>query len=190
MNELKQYVRPLYKHNADRICSEIISYAKDFPHNENPYPNLLWYKFLNLYAVYPDAIENGNAVPLARLIPRLAHVKRLGCNALHILPFLASPLIDAGFDVSDYFRVRDDLGTMEDLKNVAHEAQRLGIRLIMDLVSNHVSDQHEWFQKAEAGTKNIEGISLYRRKGLALSENFIKTVRCGLATSSMVKSEM
>jgi glycosidase len=78
-------------------------------------------------------------------------LKRLGCNALHILPFLASPLVDAGFDVSDYMRVRDDLGTMEDMKNVVHEAQRLGIRLFMDLVSNHVSEEHEWFQKAQAG---------------------------------------
>jgi len=164
MSELKQYVRPLYRHNTDQLCREIITYAKDFPRNENPYPNLLWYKFLNLYVIYPDAIENGNAVPLCRLIPHLAHIKRLGCNALHILPFLASPLVDAGFDVSDYFKVREDLGTMEDMKNVVHEAQRLGIRLIMDLVSNHVSDQHEWFQKAQAGDEK------YRRYFLVQKE--------------------
>jgi len=151
MNELKRYLKPLYKHNTERISSEIISYAKDFPRNENPYPNFLWHKFLNLYAIYPDGIENGNAAPLARLIPHIAHIKRLGCNALHILPFLASPLVDAGFDVSDYMRVRDDLGTMEDMKNVVHEAQKLGIRLFMDLVANHVSEEHEWFQKAQAG---------------------------------------
>ena len=151
VNELKQYLKPLYKHNTERLCSEIISYAKDFPRNENPYPNLLWHKFLNLYAIYPDGIENGNAAPLARLIPHIAHIKMLGCNALHILPFLASLLVDAGFDVSDYMRVRDDLGTMEDMKNVVHEAQKLGIRLFMDLVANHVSEEHEWFQKAQAG---------------------------------------
>src|SRR5437764_2739935 len=134
MNELKRYLKPLYKHNTERISSEIISYAKDFPRNENPYPNYLWHKFLNFYAIYPDDIENGNAAPLARLIPHIAHIKRLGCNALHILPFLASPLVDAGFDVRDYMRVRDDLGTMEDMKNMIHEAQELGIRLFMDLV--------------------------------------------------------
>jgi hypothetical protein len=75
MKELKHYLKPLYKHNTERICSEIISYAKDFPRNENPYPNLLWHKFLNLYAIYPDGIENGDAAPLARLIPHLAHIK-------------------------------------------------------------------------------------------------------------------
>ncbi len=163
MNELKQYVKPLYKQSAEQICKEVISYAKDFPRNENPYPNILWYKFLNLYAIYPDAIENGDAVPLARLIPHLAHIKRLGCNALHILPFLASPLVDAGFDVSDYFRIRDDLGTMDDMKNVIHEAYRLAIRLIMDLVSNHVSEQHEWFQKAQAGDEKYRRYFLVQR---------------------------
>src|SRR2546430_17188921 len=84
VNELKQYLKPLYKHDTERLSSEIICYAKDFPRNENPYPNLLWHKFLNLYAIYPDGVENGNAAPLARLIPHLAHIKRLGCNALHI----------------------------------------------------------------------------------------------------------
>jgi maltose alpha-D-glucosyltransferase/alpha-amylase len=174
MNELKQYLKPLYKHNTERICSEIISYAKDFPRNENPYPNFLWYKFLNLYAIYPDAIENGNAAPLTRLISHLAHIKGLGCNALHILPFLASPLVDAGFDVSDYMRVRDDLGTMDDMKHLVQEAQKLGLRLFMDLVANHVSEEHEWFQKAQAGDEKYRRYFIVQKTKPRFVEKFHK----------------
>jgi hypothetical protein len=124
MPALKDYIEPLYGRRADQICTEIIAYAKDFPRKECPYPNALWHKFINLYAIYPDAIENGGDVPLTRLIPHLAHVKIIGCNAVHILPFFASPLVDAGFDVSDYMKVRDDLGAIEDARNIVHEAQK------------------------------------------------------------------
>src|SRR5947209_20576458 len=116
MNELKRYLKPLYKHNTERISSEIISYAKDFPRNENPYPNLLWHKFLNLYAIYPDGIENGNAAPLAGLILHLARIKILGCNALHILPFLVSRVVEQGFDVTDYMSARAASGALEDVR--------------------------------------------------------------------------
>ena len=151
MPELRDYLEPLYGHHAGQLCAAILSHARAFPRNECPYPNTLWHKFLNLYAIYPDAIENGDDVPLARLIPHLAHIENLGCNAVHILPFFGYPLVDAGFDVSDHMRVRDDLGTIEDVKNLAHEAQKHGIRLFMDLVSNHVSEEHEWFKKAQSG---------------------------------------
>jgi Alpha amylase, catalytic domain len=96
------------------------------------------------------AIDDGSAVPLARLIPHLARIKRLGCNAVHILPFFASPLVDAGFDVSDYMKVRDDLGTIEDVRNIVHEAQKYGIRLFMDLGLNHASEEHQWFNRAQS----------------------------------------
>ena len=151
MTELKDYLEPLYGRHADQLCRAIVSYSRDYPRIEYVYLNPLWHKYINLYAIYPDVIENGNDVPLARLISHLAHVKRLGCNAVHILPFFASPLVDAGFDVSDHMKVRDDLGTVEDVKNLAREAQKHAIRLFMDLVSNHVSEEHEWFKRAQSG---------------------------------------
>lgn len=163
MNDLGRYLQPLYRKHADRLCEEIASYARTIPRCEPTYPNPLWYKHLSLYFIYPDGVATGSGPPLARLIPHLAHRRRIGCDSLHILPFLASPLVDAGLDVSDYLRVRPDLGSIEDLRKLVHEAQRLGIRRFMDLVANHVSDQHRWFQKAQAGDARYRDYFIVRK---------------------------
>jgi maltose alpha-D-glucosyltransferase/alpha-amylase len=149
--ELEPILARLYGNRAGRMAAEIEREISRSAPAERPAPDLYWYKFLHLYFVYPDAIPDGDGSPLARLIPYLAHVKDLGCNALHILPFLDSPLVDAGFDVSNYLDVRRDLGTMDDLDRLIAEARRLQLHLFMDLVANHVSDQHEWFRRAQAG---------------------------------------
>ncbi|MDF2868411.1 MAG: Malto-oligosyltrehalose trehalohydrolase [Gammaproteobacteria bacterium] len=111
-----------------------------------------WYKFVELYCVYPDGvIYDSSLSPLQNLTQHLKRIKNLGCNAVHILPFLASPGVDKGFDISDYYTIREDLGSLKDLQQLVQEAHRLGMRLFMDFVFNHVSDQHPWFQKAQQG---------------------------------------
>src|SRR6476620_4593014 len=101
--KIEEYLRPIYKADALRIEKEVVAYAKTIkrvkPSADNPY----WYKFIDLYFIYPDGVVyNRNQPPLCNLLPHIAHIKTLGCNALHILPFLESPMIDRGFDISNY----------------------------------------------------------------------------------------
>jgi maltose alpha-D-glucosyltransferase/alpha-amylase len=77
------------------------------------------------------------------------------CNALHILPFFESPIVDKGYDVSDFFKLREGLGSTAELQDLRDAAQASGIRLFMDLVVNHVSEQHEWFKQAQAGNEHF-----------------------------------
>jgi maltose alpha-D-glucosyltransferase/alpha-amylase len=164
MDKLTDYLKQLYKSDADRVIKEIsgqINKTKKIePKSDNPY----WYKFIDLYFVYPDGIlYDRTKSPLQNLIPHIAHVKTLGCNAMHILPFLESPMVDRGFDISDFYHIRKDLGTLEDLQKVIKEAEKAQIRLFMDLVFNHISDQHEWFQKAENGDQTYRDYFIYTK---------------------------
>jgi maltose alpha-D-glucosyltransferase/alpha-amylase len=153
----------VYPDHAEALAAELESYVSRFAPEEPPAPDLFWYKFLHLYFIYPESVTQGHGSPLARLVPFLSHIRDLGCNALHILPFLASPLVDAGFDVSDYLQVRPDLGTMDDLDRLIAEARRLDMHLFMDLVANHVSEEHEWFQKAQAGDARYREYFIYQK---------------------------
>ncbi len=162
MSELLGYVKQLYSQRADEIVKELEEYQNSLNPVTIHSPNPTWYKYLNLYFVYPDAIR-GRGVPLAHLIPHLAHVKRLGCNAVHILPFLDSPMVDKGFDVSDFMTVRRDLGGVADVRALMKEARSQGIRVFMDLVYNHVSDQHEWFRRAEAGEEKYRDYFIHQK---------------------------
>lgn len=147
-----KYLKPLYKNEANRIIKELTAYTKTLPQVKPLTEKPLWYKSLDLYVVYPDGIvHDPSTTKLHNLISHMLYIKTLGCNALHILPFLASPLVDRGFDVSDYYAVRKELGTLDDIKEILKEAEKANIRVFMDLVFNHVSNQHAWFQKAEAG---------------------------------------
>jgi len=96
----------------------------------------------------------------AGLRRRLPYLRRLGVDWLWLLPIHPSPLKDDGYDVSDYFAVHPDYGTMADFRSFLAEAHRLGLRVMLDLVLNHTSDQHAWFQQARAprspcGKENI-----------------------------------
>lgn len=183
MDDLRRVIERLYPEQAERIVAEIAASIDHVAPAARPAPDLYWYRFLQLYFIYPDSIAFGSGSPLARLVPYLQHVKDLGCNALHILPFLASPLVDAGFDVSDYLQVRPDLGAMGDLDAVIAEAERLQLHLFMDLVANHVSEEHDWFRKAQAGdpryrdyfitTRTKPDFVEMRREGSAILARYI-----------------
>lgn len=118
--------------------------------------NSSWYKYMNLYVVYPDAFKVGRRGDLNTLSDNLEYIKNLGFSAVHVLPFLKSPMRDAGFDVSDYYQVRKDLGGNEAFHGFIAQAQKLKLKVFMDLVINHVSNKHEWFKKA------INGDDYYR----------------------------
>lgn len=82
------------------------------------------------------------------IIRKLDYLQNLGVDVLWICPMYASPLVDNGYDISDYYKVNPIFGTNEDMEHLIEEAQKRKIKIILDLVVNHCSDQHEWFQKA------------------------------------------
>jgi maltose alpha-D-glucosyltransferase/alpha-amylase len=116
-----------------------------------------WSRDLVLYEVYVRGFydSNGDGVgDLRGLVEKLAYIRDLGVGAIWLLPFYPSPLRDDGYDVSDYRGVHPDLGTLDDFRHLLETAHAMGLRIIVDLVLNHTSDQHEWFQDARRGPES------------------------------------
>jgi len=113
--------------------------------------NPLWYKDAVIYQLHIKAFQDSNDDGIgdfAGLIQRLDYVQALGATAIWLLPFYPSPLRDDGYDIADYRRVNPAYGSMRDFRRFVKEAHRRGLRVITELVINHTSDQHPWFQKA------------------------------------------
>ncbi|WP_298829718.1 maltose alpha-D-glucosyltransferase [uncultured Piscinibacter sp.] len=115
-----------------------------------------WYKDAVIYELHVKAYAdaNGDGIgDLAGLTQRLDHVQSLGVNTIWLLPFYPSPLRDDGYDVADYEGVHPAYGTLDDFRAFVDEAHRRGLRVITELVVNHTSDQHPWFQAARRAPK-------------------------------------
>ena len=114
-------------------------------------PNDLWYKDSIVYSLHLRSFfdSNNNGIgDINGLIQKLDYLEDLGVNCLSLLPFYPSPLRDDGYDISDYCNVHSDLGTLDDFRRLLQETQKRGIRVIIDLILNHTSTEHEWFQRA------------------------------------------
>ena len=110
-----------------------------------------WYRDAVIYQVHVKAYQDSNGDGMgdfAGLMRRLDHVQELGATAIWLLPFYPSPLRDDGYDIAEYKAVNPDYGTLEDFQGLVDEAHRRGLKVITELVINHTSDQHEWFQRA------------------------------------------
>ncbi len=103
-----------------------------------------WWKDAIIYEVYVDKFAQN----FKGMIERLGYLKDLGINCVWILPHYPSPMVDGGYDVSNFFDVRSDLGSLDDFKNFTAAAHAQGIKVIIDLVLNHVSVEHAWFKEA------------------------------------------
>ena len=111
----------------------------------------LWYKDAVIYQVHVKAFfdSTGDGIgDFPGLTSRLDYIQSLGVNAVWLLPFYPSPMRDDGYDIADYRNVHADYGTRRDFRSFVREAHRRGIRVITELVINHTSDQHPWFQAA------------------------------------------
>jgi maltose alpha-D-glucosyltransferase/alpha-amylase len=110
-----------------------------------------WYKDAIIYEVsvrsFFDSTNDGNG-DIAGLASKLDYVESLGVTCLWLLPFYASPLKDGGYDIADFRALHPDYGTIEDFRRLLDEAHARGLRVITELVLNHTSDQHAWFQEA------------------------------------------
>jgi maltose alpha-D-glucosyltransferase / alpha-amylase len=112
----------------------------------------LWFKDAIIYELSVRAFydSNGDGIgDFQGLVQKLDYLEDLGVNTIWLLPFYPSPLKDDGFDVTDYYDVHPDYGTLADFKQLLKEAHRRGIRVITELILNHTSDQHPWFKKAK-----------------------------------------
>ncbi|MGR3570998.1 maltose alpha-D-glucosyltransferase [Brevirhabdus sp.] len=110
-----------------------------------------WYKDALIYQVHVKAYQDSNGDGIGDfkgLMQRLDHVQDLGATAIWLLPFYPSPLRDDGYDIAEYKAINPQYGDMDDFRAFVEEAHRRGLRVITELVINHTSDQHEWFQRA------------------------------------------
>ena len=111
----------------------------------------LWYKDAIIYQIHIKSFYDGNNDGIGDfpgLISRLDYIAELGVNTIWLLPFYPSPRLDDGYDIADYRGVHPDYGTLADVKRFIAAAHERGIRVIAELVVNHTSDQHPWFQRA------------------------------------------
>src|SRR5262245_49184441 len=117
----------------------------------------LWYRDAIIYQLHVKAFydSNGDGIgDFAGLTEKLDYIKDLGVNTVWLLPFYPSPLRDDGYDISDYHEIHPDYGTRADFRHFIREAHRRGLKVITELVINHTSDQHPWFQAARQAPAN------------------------------------
>jgi maltose alpha-D-glucosyltransferase/alpha-amylase len=111
----------------------------------------LWYKDAVIYQVNVKSFFDSNADGIGDfkgLTSKLEYIRDLGVNTIWLMPFYPSPLKDDGYDIADYQDVHPQFGTLDDFRNMLQEAHRLGLKVITELIINHTSDQHPWFQAA------------------------------------------
>ena len=129
---------------------------KSIPLSEN------WWESAVFYQIYPRSFKDSNndgIGDLAGVIEKLDHLNDgkgggLGIDAIWFSPFFPSPQADFGYDVSDYCNIDSDYGTLEDFDQLVEETHRRGIKIVLDLVLNHSSDQHKWFQESRKNSTN------------------------------------
>lgn len=116
-----------------------------------------WWKKAVIYQIYPKSFQdsNGDGIgDIPGIISRLEYLEKLGIDAIWLSPVYLSPGIDNGYDISDYQKIDPQYGTMKDMDNLIKEAKKHHIRIVMDLVVNHTSDQHPWFVEAKKSQDN------------------------------------
>ena len=110
-----------------------------------------WWHGKTAYQIYPKSFcdSNGDGIgDIPGIISKLDELQELGIEILWLSPVYCSPMADQGYDISDYYNIDPRFGTLEDMDRLIAEGKKRGISIVMDLVVNHCSDEHEWFKKA------------------------------------------
>ncbi|BCA86436.1 alpha-glucosidase [Enterococcus saigonensis] len=116
-----------------------------------------WWQEVVVYQIYPRSFKdsNGDGIgDIGGIIEKLDYLKTLGIGAIWLSPVYASPNDDNGYDISDYEAIMSEFGTMEEMEHLIAEAKKRSIKIVMDLVVNHTSDEHHWFVEAKKSKKN------------------------------------
>ena len=131
--------------------------------------NRKWWHDKVAYQIYPKSFcdTNGDGIgDLKGVIGKLDYLKDLGIDIIWLSPIYQSPFVDQGYDISDYYKIDETFGTMEEFDTLLAEAKKRNMYIVMDLVINHCSDKHEWFQKALQDPEGEYGDYFYFRKGI------------------------
>src|SRR5699024_5895692 len=158
-----QVTQPLHHHTRSTGGSPIVTTV---PQN---LPAALqadadWWRQASVYQIYPRSFADGNGDGIGDLrgiISRVPYLQKLGVDAVWLSPFYPSALADGGYDVDDYRDVDPRIGTREEFDEMVAALHGVGIRLIVDVVPNHSSDRHEWFQEALASPKGSNARERY-----------------------------
>jgi len=116
-----------------------------------------WWMDKVIYQIYPRSFKdsNGDGVgDLNGIIEKLDYIKNLGIDIIWLSPIYESPNDDNGYDISNYQSIMDEFGTMEDFDKLLEEAHKRSLRIMLDLVVNHTSDEHKWFQESRKSEDN------------------------------------
>ena len=127
-----------------------------------------WWHDKVAYQIYPKSFldTNGDGIgDLAGILSKLDYLKKLGIDILWLSPIYPSPFADQGYDISDYYGIAEQFGTMEQFDELLAQAKKRDMHIIMDMVINHCSSEHEWFRKALADPEGEYGDYFYFRKG-------------------------
>ena len=127
-----------------------------------------WWHDKVAYQIYPKSFcdTNGDGIgDLRGIISKLDYLKKLGVDIIWLSPIYKSPFVDQGYDIADYYAIAEEFGTMEEFDELLAETKKRDMSIIMDLVINHCSDQHEWFKKALADPEGEYADYFYFRKG-------------------------
>ena len=130
--------------------------------------NKKWWHNKVAYQIYPKSFKdtNGDGIgDIPGIISKLDYLKDLGVDILWISPMYQSPMVDNGYDISDYYAIDPMFGSMDEMKQLIKEAKKRNMYILMDLVVNHCSSEHEWFQKAIADPEGEYGsiLNFYKR---------------------------
>ena len=129
-------------------------------HNEH------WWQKSVVYQIYPRSFmdSNGDGIgDLQGIISKLDYLRNLGVDVIWLSPFYASPNADNGYDISDYQKIMEEFGTMDDFDELLKEAHQRNLKIIIDMVVNHSSDEHEWFKKSKAGIEPYRNYYIWRK---------------------------
>ncbi|MGZ3849301.1 MAG: alpha-amylase family glycosyl hydrolase, partial [Flavisolibacter sp.] len=125
---------------------------------------LHWYKDAIIYELHIKAFSDSNADGMGDfggLLGKLDYLQELGVTAIWLLPFYPSPLKDDGYDIADYYSINPSYGTIEQFQQFLEEAHKRNLKVITELVINHTSDQHPWFQRARRAAKGSPERNFY-----------------------------
>ena len=142
----------------------------------------VWWKHAVIYEVYPRSFQDTNGDGLGDIkgiTQRLSYLKSLGIDAIWITPMYPSPQVDFGYDIADYEAIDPQYGSMGDFDNLMKAAKQQGIRVIMDMVMNHTSDQNPWFLESRSSRDQSQAGLVYmaRRQGWRPAEQLAVVVR-------------
>lgn len=125
------------------------------------------FKKSTIYQIYPKSFydTNGDGIgDLNGVIEKLDYLKNLGIDYIWLTPFYPSPQVDNGYDISDYYNIDPSFGTLEDFEKLVQEAEKRDIYVMLDMVLNHTSTEHEWFKKAISGDREYKDFYILKNQ--------------------------